>query len=409
MLFPAQSLTILDPGPGTSPAPAASIPVMSGVCAGGTGVANTLYSIGSIPQVRTILGYGPLAEDVAYALQEFGGPVLAVIHNTSGSNLSAAATTQVGSVSPPAVTVSGTPRDEYKLQVSIVAGGARGTATFQFTLDAWDATIAPFTMSDVRTIPSGGTYAIPNTGLTLNFAAGTYVAADTYSLACVPQIPGTVDLAAVKDLLVAAPSQLFYLWHVAGTQASATTAAALAAAFSGHLTTLTSSFRYAAGFMDVGSGDTASNVKTQADSWTSLRVSPAYGYVYMTSCLPFEGFSTRKVSCVAVEGIRAMKEQISSDLSRTAAGPAANVLGIVFDAFTDQTVDAKGITTMRTWPGIPGFYISSARIKCPFGSNFTDLAISPCDGRGLLHHVSGSVSVSVGAVPRQAGRHGRSP
>jgi hypothetical protein len=371
MTFPVQNITVQDPGIHVVP-PAATTPVITGIAIGGSGAANTLLTLNRISDVRSILGYGPLAEDVALALQTRGGPVYAVKHTAPTALLTAAAMTQVGTGTPQP-TVSGTPTDRFNLLLTIVAGGALGTGTFKFSLDAHDANAASFTQSQVRTIPGGGTYAIPNSGLTVTFPAGTYVAADTYALSTVPPEPSTTDLATVATLLENTSALDFHIWLLSGAQPDNVTAATLAAALSGDATALTQSYRYVRAFVDIGSTDTANNIHTEAASWTSTRVSPAYGFELIPSVLPYEGFSNRKTSCVSTIAVRAMTVPISNDLARFADGPGADVLKIYFDGFYDQRLDGDGISTMRTWPGIDGFYIAGGKLKAPFGSNFTDV------------------------------------
>lgn len=371
MTFPGQTLTIQDPGIAATP-PSATTPVISGIAIGGSGATNTLLTINNMADVRTILGYGPLAEDVALALQVRGGPIYCVKHTPASAVLSAVAMTKVGTglVIP---TVSGTPTDRFNVLVTIVATGALGVGTFKFSLDAFDANSAPFTQSQVRAIPGGGTYAIPNTGLTVTFPAGTYVAGDLFSLSTVPPEPTTTDLATVSTLLQNNPALDFHLWLVSGSQPTQVAGSAFAAALSGAATALTQSYRYVRAFTDVGSTDTADNVNTESLSWTSTRVSPAYGYALYTSALPYEGFTYRKCSWSAAEAIRAMTVPISSDLARFVDGPVEGIKKIYFDGFYDQRLDADGISTPRTWPGIAGFYIAGGKLKAPFGSNFTDV------------------------------------
>jgi hypothetical protein len=371
MVFPSQTFTIRDPGL-NAVNPATRIPVLSGISTGGSQAVNTRGSCASLADVRTKVGYGPLAEDVALALSKRGGPVYFIRHDSADSKLLTAEVLDApGSGSPPAITVSGTPSDRYMLRVEITKGGAVGTAEFKYSLDAWDEDIAPATQSRVRV--TAATVAMTNSGLTLAFPAGTYVLGHVYTLECVPQQPGTVDLADVAEVLEDDSAINFFLWHVAGDQPTAIAGAAFASALSGHLTTLTSSYRYVRAFTDVGSEDTAANVEDEAADWTSSRVCPAYGYQYRTSALPFEGFSTRKTSCVSTLGIRAMEVEISNDLARVADGADDGVLAIEFDGFYDQSLDAVKISTMRTWIGVSGFYIANGKLKSDFGSDFTDV------------------------------------
>lgn len=370
MTFPGQTLTVIDPGLGVV-TPASNTPVMSGIAHGGTTPVNTLATINSLANVRTEVGYGPLAEDIALALSVFGGPIYYVIHNSvQVVLLTAQALTKLIGTGP-TITVSGSPNDRYSLRVEVVTGGIIGTSTFKFSLDAWDATAAPFTYSQVR--PTVASYVIPNTGLTLAMPAGTYVAGDVYTYSTVPQEPGTVDLATVAALLAATPALDFHLWSLSGSQPDYTTGAAVAAGMSSALTTLTQSYRYVRGLLDVGSGDTAANIIIGAGTWSSSRICPAYSYVLRQSQLPFEGYSTRKTSFVSDLAARAFSEIISSDLSRFAAGPMDGVSKIFFDGFYNQLVDAAGISTPRTWPGVPGFFITNAKLKSNFGSDYTDL------------------------------------
>lgn len=372
MTFPNQQISVQDPGIPIIP-PAATTPVITGVAIGGSGSNNVLLTINRLSDVRTILGYGPLAEDVALALTTRGGPIYCVKHTPASAAISASAMTKVGTgtVIP---TVSGTPTDRFAILITIVDGGALGAGTFMFSLDAFDANAASFTESQVRTIPGGGTYTIPNTGLTVTFPTGTYVAGDTFSLATVPPEPTTGDLATVATLLENTPSLDFHIWLLSGAQPDDTTGATIAAALSGDATALTQTYRYVRAFCDVGSGDTADNIHTEASSWTSTRVSPAYGFTVLPSSLPYEGFGNRKTSFVSEEAVRAMSVPISSDLARFVDGPMpGNVLKIYFDGLYDQRLDGDGISTPRTWPGQDGFYIAGGKLKAPFGSNFTDV------------------------------------
>lgn len=370
MVFPKQTLTVRDPGLGVIDT-TADPPLLTGIATGGSQAVNTIGSCNSLADVRSLIGYGPLAEDVALALSQRGGPVLFVRHN-SAQSVALTNAAMAGPVSP-AVTISGSPNDKYSIRIEIVLGGTRGIATYRYSLDSWDNESAPRTWSQVRLTPSGGTFVMPNSGLTINFPAGTYVALDAYTLDVIPQEPGTVDLATVAAAIIASPTTIFGLWSLVGNQPDETTASAVAAALGSHLTTLTQSYRFARGFADAGSGDTAANVLLEAANWTTSRVCPSYGYELRQSQLAFEGFTWRKVSCSSGIAVRAMRELISTDLSRFASGPDEGVRKIYFDGFYDQTLDAAKISTMRTWIGAPGFYIANGKLKSAFGSDFTDV------------------------------------
>ncbi len=370
MTFPAQSLSVRDPGLGAVN-PTSKTPLITGISTGGSVAVNTLVSINDLSTVRALLGYGPLAEDVALQLLKNGGPVYALRHNSADSKAVSAVSMTKLVGSGPTITVTGTPRDRYAIRVEVIVGGILATSTFRFSLDAYDVDAAPFSYSQVR--PTVASYVIPNSGMTLTMPAGTYVAGDVYTYACIPQEPLLVDLGAAAAVLQANSSLLVYQWLVSGAQPDDVTGAAFASAFQGYLASLANSFRYARGYCDVGSDDTAANINIGALTWTGSRVCPAYGYELRTSALPFEGFAIRKTSCVSDIAVRGFGELISSDLSRTAAGAVDGVRKIYFDGFYDQTLDANKISTMRTWTGMAGFYIANGKLKSAFGSDFTDM------------------------------------
>lgn len=370
MTVPSQTLTIIDPGIGVTP-PVPNAPLYSGIAHGGTTAVNTLASISDPNNVRTEIGYGDLAEDILLALSERGGPINYVIHDSAQSvTLSAVALTP--SAAGPAITVSGAPHSRFAIKLEIMLGGARGTATYRYALDAFESAYTP-TWSQTRVSPSGGTFVIPGSGLTLNFPVGTYVLGETYTITTVPQEPGTVDLAAVAAILVARTDLNYPLWVVSGLQVDATTGAAIAAAFQAHMTTLTNSYRYMRGLIDVGSGDAKADVETAALTWEGVRVAASYGQTLRNSISPYEGWSMRKCAMVAGSGARAARIEISTDMARFAEGSDTGVLKIYFDGSVDTQLDTLKIGTMRQWPNGTGFYFTNAPLKSGFGSDFTDL------------------------------------
>ncbi len=92
----------------------------------------------------------------------------------------------------PAVTLAGTPLGAYTLHIEIVAGGALGVGTFRFSTDdgatfSETYTLAASVVLDESRTSTGLTPAADSlvgqngkTGITATFAAGTYVATETY-------------------------------------------------------------------------------------------------------------------------------------------------------------------------------------------------------------------------------------
>lgn len=154
------------------------------------------------------LGIGPVAECVAHNLAISGGPAYAVkAEQTNGS-----ATAPALDGSNPLMTITGTPGDAQELQVRILVGGTIGTAQFEYTLDAWR------TKSNPRF--AAASFPIPDTGLTLGFPAGTYVADKVYVFTVTAP---THTLQNIVDALQAAinGTQNFGIAYVCGTTGGA--------------------------------------------------------------------------------------------------------------------------------------------------------------------------------------------
>lgn len=369
MTLPSQTITVLDPGLGRVAA-APDSPLYLGPAVGGSASANELLSFSRLNDVPDVLGRGDLAGDVAKALRERGGPVLVMPTNASVDDTTSAVTQSGGG---PTVSVSGTPAARYTARVEIMAGGALGTGSFRYTLDRHtvaSGSNAP-TWSPTRTIPAGGSFVAGDSGLTLTFAAGTYVLGETYDFTTIPEAPNATDISDAITALLALTSVEFPLVNLSATFDDATNAASIAAALGGHATTLAGQFRYARAIADIGSGDTSANVL--GESWTSRRVAPCYGFSLTSAVQPYEGYAVRKVGCYSDVAARAARVLVSTDLARFAEGALGGVQRIDFDGFNDATLDNAGITTLRTWPGIPGFYVANGRLKSPPGSDFTDL------------------------------------
>jgi hypothetical protein len=155
MVLPKQTITVLDPGLGLVE-PAADSPVYIGTSSAGT--VDTLYSFSALNTIRSTLGYGPLAEDVAKALRERGGPVLAV---KAAGSVAATTTAVVQTGGGPLVTLAGVATDRFTGRITVMKGGALGVAEFVHTLDNHDSAQVTPTSGTQRLIPAGGTFLMP--------------------------------------------------------------------------------------------------------------------------------------------------------------------------------------------------------------------------------------------------------
>lgn len=165
------TITVNDNGGGSVSALPSQIQVLFGCASGGTASTGSIYATGSLQGLRDAHGYGPLVEAAALVLQKGGYAItIRLPTNTVGARKAVQFTGTGTSV----ITTSGNPNDSYFIVFKVITGGTIGISgiTFQISLDAGR------TFGPILSLGTANTYLIADTGVTLNFAAGTLVAAD---------------------------------------------------------------------------------------------------------------------------------------------------------------------------------------------------------------------------------------
>ena len=196
----------------------------------GTSSAGTVGQVVASRNINTVVsvfGSGPLVEACALIIAA-GGTVLAIKATSTTPGACGAVTTTGGGSS--VITATGTPNDSYLVKLLVVTPGTIATAgiRFQISLDAGR------TYGPVIALGVSVTYLIPNTGVTLNFAAGT-VAAGYTTVACVEPLWGTSGVQVALNALQAS-SYALVGWgsmHIVGPMSGAN-----AATIQGYLATL---------------------------------------------------------------------------------------------------------------------------------------------------------------------------
>lgn len=364
MALQSQTLVVNDPGLGTV-APATSIPLVIGFSSAGT--PNVMKSYSSIAALLAGEGQGQAVEAAASILARAGGPVRFMKTATSVAGSVGSPSVTRTSTSTGTVTAATTPNDDYEMKVQVVTTGDVGAGTFRYSLDGGN------TWSENLTIPSGGTFVVPNTGLTLTFTSGAgpihFEAGDLHEIDCVAPVWNSTDLGnAVTAILADNLSWDFIV--LAGKIATGSAAATIGAALDTHLATLFNKYRYRRAIMDAGN-EAAATVKSAWAAVFSARTSVCFGDVQMVSAKPFAGWSTPSRPLVNAVAVRAADALISEDLTRGGTtNPLPDVLAISHDEFVNETMDEAKFTTTRTWPGAEGFYLTDCRLKSPAGSDF---------------------------------------
>lgn len=369
MTTPGQTITIRDPGLGLVE-PAANACLIMGIASASR--QNEFAAVNSIQDLAAGWGDGPLVQDGARILSEPNRPQLYVCQVTGGVVGTNTAVTQTGG--GPLVTVAGAPYDTYDARIEVRLGGILGAGKFRYTLDRQTLTTGPDsptpTWSPDITIPGGGTFLIPGTNVTATFAAGTYILGATYDFTCTEPYYNGTNLSDAMTSVVLQKQRRWRMVHLAGNAPSASSAATIASAFGTHMATAQTAFRYTRGFLDAGSKDTTTNLATSFGSFVDPRIAPMYGQVVRSSLKPFVGFSTPRRSGLAELSSRAAANMISTSMMRVATGALNGVRYIAQDEFSNPVVDDLRVTSLRTWPGRPGFYINQGRLASAVGSDF---------------------------------------
>jgi hypothetical protein len=372
MTLPGQTFTIIDPGMGTVQ-PLTNVPLVMGITSSGTSA--TLTSVNSIATLVSTFGYGPAVDIAAAILERAGGPIwFCKVAESSGGDVSAIV--KVGSHTDPDITDnSSAPYNDYECVLNILSDGALGVARYEYSLDG-GRTFSPSLLT-----PSGGALTIPNTGIVLTMAAGTYGyhAGNSYTFTTSSPDYTSTQLALCKTAIDAAGAGCQFDWVVlAGKHATASAANTIAGVLAGYLDSWETKFRFVRAMMDAGSTDTAANVASTVTT-EDQRLMAVYGTADTAISNPQTGRSQPSVPALLHTAVRAASRPISEHLGRVATGSLAGVAGystefgagISHDEATAATpLDDSKFATLRTFQQLTGYYITRANLRCPVGSDF---------------------------------------
>lgn len=350
MALPDVNLTIQDGALGVLLPSNDGASLKFGVATSGT--VNTIYALTTLKQVKDTFGSGPLAEALATHIALSGKPVYGVRVNASVAGT--IGTITKGRALAPTITAAGTVLDAFQVQLEVLATGALGAATFKYSLDGGD------NYSAETVVPSGGTFVLPNTGVTLTFPSGTYEDGDTYSFDTVAPAYSLSDLNAAIDVVLADKREWGFM-HVVGA-ASSTIFAGVAT----RLAEATSVFRYAFAVLEAAD-DTDANLITAYSNSADSRVGVVAGYVEQVS--PLTGRVHKRSAAWAYCGrLAAIPPQ--QDPGRVLTGALPGINSLYRDEFATPGLDSARFTTLRTIIGRAGYWVTNGRLMAAEGSDY---------------------------------------
>lgn len=340
-----------DGAQGLSPASGSQDVALFGTCTLGT--ANTPVAITSSDQAQELLGYGPLAQAAALVADRGGSTVWCIPVAQSG-NGSMGAWTKSGT--GPDVGNTGTPNDAYQVWVKMTLGGAVATAKAKVSLDGGRTYGEEFV--------TAATVAVPNTGLTLTFAVGTYVIDDLYKSTAVPPAYTTTELNTAIEAWRAS-GQVAKILADIGTPASAAGGATIAGSLASKADTMEVAGDYVAVLLQAAD-DTLGNLTTAYAAVASKRelVGATFFRLYGA-----DGRVMRRPVLWALLAETA-RRPISEDLGRVKTGPLPYVESIENDEESSPGFGAAKFVTLTKVKGRAGFYVASPVMRSPNGSDF---------------------------------------
>lgn len=365
MAISQAQLTILDGALGLVPSTGDQVQAKLGVCTGG--VENEPVLVTNPDQAGVQFGRGPLVEaaKVALAIPGNGGVVMCKVHQSVNGSVGST-TPGAGNAGTGTYTFGGTPEDAFDLALTVLTDAAlktSGTGTFQVSIDGGN------TWSEVLSIPSGGVYTIPNTGVTVTFTDGgsgtSYKAGDTATAAASAPGFGNSDLVTAMGAVANGVNDVF-LMHAVGQASSVSNAFAQAAAMSTKLVALAALFKYYRGICELPH-DTDANIISAAASVVAPRVMAVADFAQTSE---LDGTSRKRHAAWHVTA-RAGSVRPGVDLGRVKDGPLQNVTGLFRNEETTPALDLARITTLRTITGRTGFYITAPQMLEALGSDYS--------------------------------------
>jgi hypothetical protein len=175
MTQPNVTITEQDGQLGVLPPSAGRLLALVGAAPSATLAANTPATYGRVKDLVTALVRGPLLEAAAHAIEKYGRPVCVVrTADTTAGAASAVTFTGTGTSVVTADVVTDEPEDDYEVVFLVTLGGtiATGPISFKYSLDGGRNYSAEVSLG------TANTYNIPNSGVQIDFGAGTLVAGD---------------------------------------------------------------------------------------------------------------------------------------------------------------------------------------------------------------------------------------
>lgn len=329
----------------------------------GPGISGVTSAVGEIQAVNSpiksvsLFGYSPLSEIAAFCSNLSPSNTYAMEIPAIKTQLSSQAMTKSGT--GPAITVDGYALNDFELVVKIISA-----SKFAYSLDAGR------TYSQERALVTGA-FVIANSGLTITFASGTFVANDYYTYNCVGY---KLDSSYTDEafLAIKADSRLFgsVVFYDGTTLAS--TANTRFGLLKTELLAAQSQKTFMRSLIDFGSKESsAATVVTAANLIDCDQIGIVCDSAQIQTALNREGYTYPKLGLIVAVAGRTSQALISEDLGQVNKGALVGVQALANDQSSNSNgLDAAKIITGMKYKGRSGAYVTNSHLKSVVGSDY---------------------------------------
>lgn len=370
MSLPGVTITELDGALGVLPPSSGRLLAVVGPSTAGP--LNSPATFGRTKPLIDAYGQGPLVEAACHALDRYQKPVIVVRSDASVEGVAGAVDDdEVQGTSIITVAGSSDPIDDLDIVFAVVAGGTIGTAgiTYQTSTDGGN------TWSTVKSLGTANSLPIPDTGVTLAFAAGTLIAGDTATVRTTAPASNAADLTAALEALRVSTVQ----WEIAGiaTPIDATIFDAIETKFAAMHTA--GKYRaYVANTRMMNEGETEAAYLTAMSGAFGSKATTR-GEICAADCDLISSVNGRKYRRPVSFVVAAMTASVSEEvnIADPSLGPLVGVSirdvngnPLRHDESINPGLDDARFTVLRTHDGLQGTYVNRPTLLSPTGSDY---------------------------------------
>lgn len=370
MSQPAVNLTELDGALGVLPPSSGALFALLGVSSIGTPNVPATYRRTS--DVVADFGYGPLIEAAAYYIERYGRPVVLVKTGATTVGAYGSITEDVDGTSVPTTDAVVLPFDDFEVYFEVIVGGTIGVSgiTFRYSLDGGR------TMSPIISLGTANNYTIPNSGVKVNFAAGTLIAGDNFSFRTSAPKWNTTEIGTALDAL----KNSLVTWeiaHVVGDLVGADFDT-INPKFTGMMT----AGKYKAwggNFRMPTAGESEASYLTAFSTAFGAKAT-VHGMICAGACWLISGVSGRQYRRPVSFAVLALQAFVDHEVNiadvNLGSLPGVSLyddLGNVVhhDESVNPGLDDARACVLRTWDGLQGVYVNRPLILSAAGSDFS--------------------------------------